>query len=138
MCLASVAAGTAWLEQSSWSVKGKVDFNDLRTWEVYGLTLALLTLLWALVRVGLRRVKATDRLLNPEWPSLDRVLGGVLCVAQLIVAVGAMVPAVGYELGTAPASPATTLQGAVAIACRLVAAGNSGGLLRGGGMGPVA
>ncbi len=113
MGLASVAAANAWLQQCSWNVQGRVDFHDLRTWQACGLALAILTLLWAVARVGLRRVKAADPLLNPEWPALDRVLGGALCVAQLVVAAGAMIPAVGHELGAAPASSATVLQGAV-------------------------
>ncbi len=113
MCLASVAAGTAWLKHCSWSVNGNVGFNDLRTWQVYGLTLALLTLLWTIARVALRRIKLATELLNPEWPSLDRQLGNVLCVVLLLGTAGAMLPAVGYELGTAPAGPATMLQASV-------------------------
>ncbi|NLS96099.1 MAG: hypothetical protein GXX96_28505 [Planctomycetaceae bacterium] len=114
MCLASLAAGTAWLQQCSWNTAGRVDFSDLRTWQVYGLTLAILILAWTIARVALRRVKLATELLNPEWPSLDRLVGGTLCVAQLFVAAGAMLPAVGYELGSGPASPALALQAAVA------------------------
>ncbi len=114
MCLASVTAATAWLQQCSWSVSGKVGFDDLRTWQVYGLALAILTFLWTIARLALGRIKAAGELLNPEWPSLDRVLGGLLCVLQLFLAAGAMIPALGYELGSAPANPAAVLQQAVA------------------------
>ena len=113
MCLASVAAATAWLRQCSWSVNGEVSLNDLRTWQVYAISLAILALVWSIARVALQRIKPADELLNPEWPSLDRLLAGGLCAAQLLVAAGAMLPAVGYELGSAPASPAMTLQAAV-------------------------
>lgn len=113
MCLASVAAATAWLQGCSWSVDGKVSMSDLRTWQVYGISLAILALVWTMARVALRRIKPADELLNPEWPSLDRLLVGGLCAVQLLVAAGAMLPAIGYELGSAPASPAATLQAAV-------------------------
>ncbi len=114
MCLGSIAAATAWIERFPWTANGKVDLGDLRTWQVYGVALALLALLWTASRVGLRRIKAVDELLTPEWPSLDRVLGGFLCVVQLAVVVGATLPAVGYELGLSAAAPAAAWQGTVA------------------------
>ncbi|MCP4532427.1 MAG: hypothetical protein GY831_14500, partial [Delftia sp.] len=112
--MASLAASTAWLQQCSWNANYGPNLSDLRTWQVYGLSLAILTLLWAIARVALQRVKLATELLNPEWPSLDRLLAGGLCAVQLLVAVGAMLPAVGYELGSTTANPATTLQAAVA------------------------
>ena len=114
MCLASVAAATKWLQECSWNIEGHVDLTDLRTWQVYGLALALLTLLWTITRVALQRLKIANDLLEPEWPSLDRLLAGGLCILQLLVAAAAMLPAIGYELGSTPANPATTLQAAVA------------------------
>ncbi|MHB8898485.1 MAG: hypothetical protein ACYC6Y_07035, partial [Thermoguttaceae bacterium] len=80
---------------------------DLRTWQVYGLSLALLVLLWAVVRAALRTVKAAGKLLDAEWPGLDRILAGVLCALQLVVSVGAVFPAIGYELGAGSVVPAS-------------------------------
>ena len=114
MCLASVAAATAWLQQCLWSIEGRVDLTDLRTWQVYGLALAILALVWTITRVALQRFKLANNLLEPEWPSLDRLLAGGLCTLQLLVAAAAILPAVAYELGSATANPANTLQAAVA------------------------
>ena len=121
MCLASLAAGTAWLQQCSWSIEGNVDFTDLRTWQVYGLSLAALALVWTIARVALRQSKLAQELLEPEWPSIDRLLVGGLCVGQLLVVAGAMLPAIGSELGAAPANPSMAIQAAVASpACWLL------------------
>ena len=56
--LATLAATTAWIEVHPWNAMSSggssVDFSDPRTFQVYGIGLALLTLAWAVVRLALR------------------------------------------------------------------------------------
>lgn len=106
MCLASVTAASAWMKSHPWSASGKIDLADLRTWQTYGASLAITCFGWAAARVGLRRFEPADTLMNPEWPSLDRVVAGALCLAQLLVAAGAVTPAIGHEMGSVPATSA--------------------------------
>ncbi|MGI6414617.1 MAG: hypothetical protein ACOX1P_03030 [Thermoguttaceae bacterium] len=133
MCLASVTAASAWMKSHPWSASGEIDLVDPRTWQTYGASLAIMCLAWAAARVGLRRFEPADKLMNPEWPSLDRVVAGALCLAQLLVAAGAVMPAIGHEMGSVPvtfaaaafqqaASPAAwLLWGVLAATCAAAA-----------------
>ena len=104
ICLASVTAASAWMKSHPWNASGQIDFLDLRTWQTYGASLAIVCLGWAAARAGLRRFEPAARLIDPEWPSLDRVVAGALCGAQLLVAAGAVIPAIGHEMGSVPAT----------------------------------
>ena len=77
MCLASVAAATAWLQQCLWSIEGRVDLTDLRTWQVYGLALAILALVWTITprrpaKVQTRQQPPRTRMAQPRPPPRRR------------------------------------------------------------------
>ncbi|NLB58834.1 MAG: hypothetical protein GX805_10295, partial [Gammaproteobacteria bacterium] len=121
MCLASVTAASAWMKSHPWSAPGAIDLVDLRTWQTYGASLAIMCLAWAAARAGLRRFEPADKLMNPEWPRLDRVVAGALCLAQLLGAAGAGLPAIGHEMGSVPATvAAAALQQAASPAAWLL------------------
>lgn len=86
LTLAVVAMTTAWLEQHAWTSGTAVDLSDPRTWHVHGIGLAALTLLWSLIRIALRRSRGARRLLNPDWPAVDRLVAYAVAGGQLWVA----------------------------------------------------
>ncbi len=97
--LAVVATTTAWLEAHPWVLGAAVDLTDPRSWQVHGIGLAVLTIAWSLARIALRRSEEARRLLNPDWPAVDRLVAHALIVGQLLLAAWCLWIGCGSELG---------------------------------------
>ncbi|NQT13787.1 MAG: hypothetical protein HQ582_13625, partial [Planctomycetes bacterium] len=98
LTLAAVVATTAWLQQHPWDPTGRVDLVDPRSLQAYGIGLALLTLLWIAARIGLGRNAVAEQLLNPGWPTVDRIVGQAMVVLQLLVLALHLLPGCLREL----------------------------------------
>src|SRR5207247_1432651 len=72
---------------------------DPQNWQAYGIGLALLSLLWMVARIGLESSESAQKLLNPDWPAVDRLVLGVLFIGQAVFAVCGIVPGIVQELG---------------------------------------
>jgi len=92
---------TAWLEARG----GAPQFSSLvagswdpRIWQAYGIGLAILSLLWMVARLGLESKETAQRLLNPGWPAVDRLVLGALVIGQAVLAVRGILPGIVQEL----------------------------------------
>ncbi len=124
LTLAVLVATTAWLENHPWGGLVRVDLLDPRSLQTYGIGLGLLTLAWAGARILLRRNAVARRLLDPGWPTVDRLVGHAVVGIQLLLVVGQLVPGCFQELTSVPGRPA-------AIASQLHAFGPTAWLLVG-------
>jgi len=122
LTLAVLVATTAWLENHPWGFRARVDLLDPRTLQTYGIGLGLLTLAWAGARILLRRNAVAGRLLDPGWPTVDRIVGHAVVGIQLLLVAGQLVPGCLEELTSVPGGPA-------AIASQLQAFGPTAWLL---------
>ncbi len=95
---AVATATTAWLDHHPWSAGGRLDVADPRSLQTYGIALGLLTLAWLAVRIPLRRSALAGRLLEPGWPTVDRVVGHAVAAAQLLLLAWCSVPTCLGEL----------------------------------------
>ncbi len=93
-----VLAGSAWLEEQAWFEKAGRAVYDPRCLHVYGLCLAGLNLLWLAVRWTRRYTVRGQNLFNAAWPIVDQVVLAAVVVAQLTLAIWAVVPGVINEL----------------------------------------
>jgi hypothetical protein len=85
---AFVYAITAWLEGKGWLIDNYPEgLTDPRSFQAYAIGLGLVGLVWVIIRLGLRKDSKSQELLEPPWPSPDRVVLGVLVVGQLVLAV---------------------------------------------------
>ncbi len=125
LTLAVLVATTAWLETPRWGSQAKVDLLDVRTFQTYGIGLGLMVLPWSGARIGLRRSRVGRQLLEPGWPTVDRLVGHVVVGMQLVLLVGQLLPGCWQELVAAPAAPA----GSAAIVPRLAGFGPTAWLL---------
>ena len=98
LTLAVAVATTAWLQQHPWVAGREVNLLDPRSLQAYGIGLGLLTLLWTLVRISLRRSSVARGLMDPQWPTVDRLVGHAVVMAQLLLAVFCLAPACWAEL----------------------------------------
>src|SRR5262249_52359646 len=106
LMLAVLYGVTDWLKAQPWlHNEGIVGFFDPRSLHVYGIGLAVLGLLFVLARLALRATGLFRNLLNPEGPAMDRAMLLLLVLAQLALAVSALWPELGRELGLADALP---------------------------------
>jgi len=98
LTLAVAVATTAWLQRHPWDFAAKVDLLDPRSLQAYGIGLGLLTLAWTVTRILLRRNTVAQHVLNPEWPTVDRVVGHAVVGLQLLLAAAYLVPGCWQEL----------------------------------------
>lgn len=98
LTVATLLATTARLEQHPWYSVPSVRWWDPRCLEIYGIGLALLSLAWAIVRVGTRPIARARPLLNPAAVTVDRGIAHGLVIAQLALMVYHLLPAIGQEL----------------------------------------
>lgn len=94
---------TRWLLGRDWVADNLAGLADPRSLQAYGAALAAFSLGWMAFRAGLRRAGHATELLDPPWPSVDRVVLGAVVVGQLVVAVAAILPGVAGELTPAGA-----------------------------------
>ncbi|MHC4398682.1 MAG: hypothetical protein ACYTG0_03285, partial [Planctomycetota bacterium] len=96
-------ATTAWLEHHPWSGSRAVELLDPRSLQVYGIGLGILTGLWVVARIALRGSEQARRLLDPEWPAVDRLVGHGVVVLHLLASAVCLMPGLAQELfRTAP------------------------------------
>jgi hypothetical protein len=103
--LAVVFGVMAWLTGQDWMHDHVSGIWDPRSLQAFGVGLALLCGFWTAARIGLQRQQTAQLLLLPDWPGVDRVLLGVLVVAQLGLVDWAVLREVVVELtprGVAP------------------------------------
>lgn len=96
LSFAVAMAAAAWSPAPSWL--------DPRRLQAQGVAIAMLNGAWIVVRIALRRFPAPQRLLCPAWPSVDRLLTGVLVAGLVALACYGALPGIAHEL--APRTPA--------------------------------
>ncbi len=72
---------------------------DLPELQLYALGVAALSLLWVLARHALRESPTSRLLLDPGWPTPDRVMLIGLLPVQLLLAIQGIAPGIAAELG---------------------------------------
>jgi hypothetical protein len=90
LSIAVVFAVSAWLP--AW------DAFDPYRWQVYGIGLGLLGLVWIAARMALSGHARVRELWEAPWPSLDRVMLGLLVAGQFALAIWGIAPGVDAEL----------------------------------------
>ncbi|MBV9126307.1 MAG: hypothetical protein JO112_23400, partial [Planctomycetes bacterium] len=102
LCLAVLFAVTAGLEHQAWYWYWGESVTDrlIEPWtlQAYGIGLGVLSLLWVAARLGLRSSPTAQKLLEPGWPSVDRLVLAFLVVGQWVLAGLGILPAIGREL----------------------------------------
>lgn len=102
LTLAVLFGSLVWLDRQDWFIhsasEGVARFLDPRSLQAYGLSLGLLSLGWVLVRIAWSSHPAVQRLLEPGWPGVDRLVLAALVLAQLVLAVWGVFPALAREL----------------------------------------
>jgi hypothetical protein len=116
-------ATTAWLEGRPWIHDLFPDLlSDVRCLQVYGIALAVLSLVWAAARLRFRSREWIRQLLEHDWPIVDRVLLAWLVFGQLFLALWGILPELAQgALSPVPASgpAAWLLLGALAVVLTL-------------------
>ncbi len=107
---------TWWLEGRTWVAGNPAGLGDPRSLQAYGIALAAFSLAWMAVRAGLRRDETAAVLLEPSWPTVDRVVLGLVVVGQLVLAVVGALPGTVAELTPAGAPAAGEWPAALAHA----------------------
>ncbi|MEE8450865.1 MAG: hypothetical protein V3R99_03090 [Thermoguttaceae bacterium] len=98
LALAALVATTAWLESRTVGFLFPNDLLDAGNLQVYGISLALLSLMWATVRIASRGNTVAVRLLDPEWPAVDWIVRHAVVWLQLLLVAWHLLPGVGHEL----------------------------------------
>jgi hypothetical protein len=106
LTLSVLLATTAWLERQPWiSLVGFSPLVHLRSLHIYGIGLGLLELLWLGTRLTLRENPVAQRLFEPPWPAVDRMVFRTVVLGQLGLAIWGIAPGIERELtplGTEP------------------------------------
>ncbi|HYW78585.1 MAG TPA: hypothetical protein VE890_03375, partial [Thermoguttaceae bacterium] len=118
LALAALVATTAWLENRPDGFVFPGGLLNAGNLQLYGIALALLSLLWASVRIVARRSKVATGLLDPEWPAVDWVVRHAVVWLQLWLVVWQLIPRVGQELLSV--GPTTATQTACGTAAWLL------------------
>src|SRR5262249_36813563 len=96
---------TAWLERQPWVVADYPrGLTAPRSFHAYGLALGVLGLLWVATRILFRSNARAQKLLEPGWPPLDRLVLGGLVIGQAALAVSSVLPSVVEELTASAAT----------------------------------
>jgi hypothetical protein len=90
-------AVTAWLDALGWIEKWPDDLGRFRSLHAYGICLAGLSLLFVITRLLLRTNPRAWRLLEPQWPAIDRVVISLLVLGLLGMAVVGISPGINAE-----------------------------------------
>jgi len=92
---ASWLEGRDWFTEHPWGSLGRLaDPWSCRRRPRAG----MLSLAWMATRLGLRSQATAQRLLEPDWPTVDRVTLGALVIGQLVLSVLYLLPALVREL----------------------------------------
>lgn len=93
---ASSLTGQEWFNHHPWGTTGRL----LDPWSLhtFGWSLAALSLAWMVGRLLLRSQPEAQRLLEPAWPAVDRVVLGGLAIAQLVVPALSLYPELHREI----------------------------------------
>jgi hypothetical protein len=91
-------AVTAWLQRQEWFTNYPNDLGDPRSLQAYGVGLGLLSILWAVARLLLRRDATAQLLLEPSWPAVDRAVLACLVLGLLLLATFGVAPGIEGEL----------------------------------------
>ncbi len=101
LALAVVFATVAGIDHRPWFIAARHPWGDPWTIQIIGIALVLLSGAWVAVRLFMRRTeigKKADNLLNPPWPTLDRILAWVLFGVTVVLALCGTWPGVLREL----------------------------------------
>jgi hypothetical protein len=98
LSFAVLLAASRWLQAQPWFVNDLRDLLDPRSLHAHGIALGLLALVWVVARLCLRSNPVARELFNPRWLAVDWAVLDTLIVAQLLLALRAVVPAVIDEL----------------------------------------
>ncbi len=101
----AILAGVAWVEQQTWFSGLPMGLVDPRALQGIGLAVALLSLVWGVVRLLLYSSQVAQRLWNAFQPSVDQWVLGGLVVGQLLLAAWGLLPALVAELIPAEFAP---------------------------------
>ncbi len=84
LSLAALAGTFAWLVQQGWISTTKLpgDLLKAHNLQAFAAALAALSLAWIIVRFAVRRQERFERLLNPGWLPVDKIVGSGLVVMQ--------------------------------------------------------
>jgi hypothetical protein len=93
---ASWLHGREWFLDHPWGSTGRL--LDPWSLQVFGIALGLLALAWRAVRIGLRDRPEAQRLLEPGFPTADRLMLPVIVLGQLCLAVAHLQPSLLNEL----------------------------------------
>ncbi|HZZ72924.1 MAG TPA: hypothetical protein VFE24_11785 [Pirellulales bacterium] len=117
LSLAALLAVANYLAQRAWFVAAPLRWFDPRTWQAEGIALAALGIAWSAVRWGLRQHAARggldqlettrrwDRLLNPAWMPVDRLLVRFSLFAGVMLSLYAVWPGLASELSPMRLAP---------------------------------
>ncbi len=99
---AAVAGAVAWIERHPWEGATSIDLFDPRSLQTMGMGLGLLTSAWLAVRIATRGNQTLRQLLEPDWPSVDWLVGHALVFAQFLLAASVLGAPCWDELGRRP------------------------------------
>lgn len=101
LALAVVFTAVAGIEHRAWFTAARHPWAEPWTVQIIGVALALLSGAWVAVRLSLRRTeigKKADSLLNPPWPTPDRILAWGVFGVTVVLALCGTWPGVLREL----------------------------------------
>ena len=106
LTLATGVATAAWLQHQSWLVQWPGDLLHPYSLQVFGVTLGVLSFLWIVARIALRRNSTANGLLNPV-PTVDWLVRHGLIAVQLAVVLVPLLPSLAEELTGSPNTSGT-------------------------------
>ena len=107
LALAAVFTAVAGIEHRAWFTAASHPWTEPWTIQTIGIALALLSGAWVAVRLAVRRTeigKKADNLLNPPWPTPDRILSWMLFGLAAALGICGTWPGVLRELDAASAA----------------------------------
>jgi hypothetical protein len=99
LAVAVLFGSAAWLETHGCPPNNLLEnVSDPRIWQAFGIGLALLSLSWMTARIGLQSKERARALLDPGWPTVDRLVLGALVIGQMALAATWIVPGIAQEV----------------------------------------